>query len=98
MKHIKPIETKPCNNGIQKLYRFRNGYGASVISHEFSYGGKAGKWELAVLAGKDQSLCYSTPITEDVIGWLTPAQVQIKLRAVKALPKHNPPPLRRGNK
>lgn len=73
-------------SGLQKLYSFKNGYGASVVRHEFSYGGKEGKWELAVL-GKGGKLDYSAPVTGDVIGWLSPRQVQKHLRSIKALPK-----------
>ena len=62
-------------NGYQLLYTFDNGYGASVVKHDFSYGGKNGKYELAVL-DKDGSLCYDTPITEDVIGHLTMGEVE----------------------
>jgi len=69
--------------GIQKEYTFENGYGASVICHEGSYGHQAGLWELAVLKGED--LCYDTPISNDVIGNLTEAQVENYLEEIKAL-------------
>ena len=54
--------------GIQKEYQFDNGYGASVICHAGSYGGKNGRWELAVLL--HGILCYDTSITNDVLGHL----------------------------
>ena len=50
-------ETKEVMGGIQKIYSFPNGYGASVIKHEGSYGGSDGLWELAVL--KEEELCYN---------------------------------------
>ena len=56
---------------VQKSYK--NKYGASIVSHEYSYGGKEGLWELAVL--KNGELTYNTPITSDVIGWLEPKEV-----------------------
>ena len=71
-------------NGYQLLYTFDNGYGASVVKHDFSYGGKNGKYELAVL-DKDGSLCYDTPITEDVIGYLTMGEVENLLADISYL-------------
>ena len=60
----------PDQNGYQLLYKFDNGYGASVVKHDFSYGGKKGLYEIAVL-DEEGHLCYDTPITSDVIGYLT---------------------------
>ena len=54
---------------VQYIYKFSNGYGASVVRHNSSYGNNKGLYELAVL-DKDGSLCYDTPITDDVIGSL----------------------------
>ena len=34
-----PIEIKEVQGGLQMIYHFSNGYGASVIQHEGSYGG-----------------------------------------------------------
>ena len=44
-----PIEIKEVQGGLQMIYHFSNGYGASVIQHEGSYGGLSSKWELAVI-------------------------------------------------
>ena len=60
----------PDLNGYQLLYKFDNGYGASVVKHDYSYGGKDDKYEIAVL-DQDGELCYDTPISSDVIGYLT---------------------------
>ena len=39
------------HNGINTQVFFPNGYGASVVSHQYSYGGKEGLYELAVISG-----------------------------------------------
>ena len=77
------IETNKHMDGIQKVYQFPNGYGASVIKHDYSYGGKSGLWELAVL--NEGELDYSTDITEDVIGHLAWEQVEKLLESIKNL-------------
>ena len=76
-------ETNYIMNGVQHVYSFPNGYGASVIKHDGSYGGKSGLWELAVL--NNGELDYTTGITEDVIGHLTWENVEGYLREVKQL-------------
>lgn len=64
----------PYGEGIASQIFFDNGFGASVVSFESSYGGKKGLYELAVL-DKDGKLTYDTPITDDVVGYLSPEQV-----------------------
>jgi len=78
------------SGGIQRLYRFENGFGASVVQNTYSYGGNEGLWELAVLkfSGpdiKDYKLTYDTPITDDVIGHLNEAEVEEYLEKIEAL-------------
>ena len=68
--------------GVQATRTFSNGYGISVIKHAYSYGGLKGYYELAVL-DKNGELTYSTPITNDVLGWLTPEDVTEHGRAVQ---------------
>lgn len=70
--------------GIMRIYEFENGYGASVVMHNGSYGGKIGLWELAVL-GKDGELNYHTPITQDVVGHLTDTKLHEILQEIKEL-------------
>jgi hypothetical protein len=95
---IEPTVTKshPAAPGTQRLYRFDNGFGASVVQFSFgaiggSYGVEAGLWEMAVLRftgdGIEQfELTYDTPITDDVIGHLDEVAIQAKLAAIRALP------------
>ena len=92
---IKPdIErTHPAGmGGVQKLYRFENGYGASVVRFYGSYGFEQGLWELAVLKFNgeginDFNLCYDTPITNDVVGRITESRAEEILEEIKGLPK-----------
>lgn len=77
------------NGGPQVVHKFDNGYGASVICHEFSYGGTAGLKEPAVLKFRngtdDFSLCYDTEITDDVLGYLTEEDVVELLERIEKL-------------
>ena len=76
-------ELNEFNSGLQKRYKFPNGYGASVICHMGSYGGHQGLWELAVeLHG---IIVYDTTITADVLGYLKTEEVNKHLKAIKEL-------------
>ena len=70
--------------GIRAEIKFDNGYGASVIRTKGSYGGEAGLYELAVL-DQEGEICYNTPITEDVLGWLKEDDVTEALQKIEAL-------------
>ena len=63
---------------------FDNGYGASVIIGPHTYGGEDGLYELGVL-GKDKKLTYDTPVTDDVEGYLSEAQVTDLLIKIQQL-------------
>ena len=78
--------------GVQKIYRFPNGYGASVVRFPYSYGYELGLWELAVIKfngkGADAySLTYETDITDDVIGHLSGDEVDEILSKIEGLNK-----------
>ena len=77
-------ETNEVYGGIQRIYHFPNGYGASVIRHKGSYGFKDGLWELAVLDSTG-TLCYDTSVTNDVIGYLSDEEVILKLNEIRGL-------------
>jgi len=68
----------------QHIYRFPNGYSASVIQGPHTYGGPGGLWEVAVF--KSGHLCYNTPITNDVLGYCDDAAVADLLVRIAALP------------
>jgi hypothetical protein len=83
------LEFKPHPNwkdGIQARVNFPNGYGASVVRGAYSYGGPAGLYELAVITA-DGELVYDTPITDDVLGWLSEDSVTKALAEIEALPQ-----------
>ncbi|HHH5825502.1 TPA: hypothetical protein ACP2RJ_002042 [Listeria monocytogenes] len=69
--------------GEQTLYKFPNNYGASVVLEPFTHG-----LELAVisLSGDDWDLDYSTPITNDVTGFLEEDRLKRVLEAIYYLP------------
>ena len=87
MKIFKDLEFKPHTagmGGVMSRIIFENGYGASVVSTSFSYGGKKGLYELAVLDDKGE-LCYETPVTDDVKGWLNEGEVTELLKQIQEL-------------
>lgn len=76
--------------GTQLVFRFPNGYGASLINGPGSYG-----YELAVTkfygpGDDDWHLCYDTPVTSDVLGWLGPDDIEAALDQINALPAATP--------
>lgn len=80
-------ETDSALTGSQRVVRFPNGYGASIVRGPYTYGGSDGLFELAVVRfdGDGWDLTYETPVTDDVLGWLTEAQVEETLAAIEAL-------------
>ena len=69
--------------GIQAKVEFDNGYGVSVVRGFGTYGAEDGLYELAVT--KNGRLCYDTPITDDVLGYLSPEDVERYMRMVRKL-------------
>lgn len=77
--------------GERAVVYFANGYGASVVRGPYTYGGAgaAGLYELAVIKRDDESLVYTTPITDDVLGHLSPEDVTRTLGEIAKLPPVN---------
>jgi len=64
---------------------FENGFGASIVNHKYSYGGKDGLYELAVL-GSDEEIHYDNTVSNgDVLGYLSENDVEIHLKEIKSL-------------
>ena len=87
MKTFNDIEFKTnpmgADFGITSRTQFDNGYEVSVVRSEHSYGGNKGLYELAIF--KDGEICYDTPITDDVIGYLRPEDVTDVMERVEKL-------------
>jgi hypothetical protein len=81
------LEWKPHPSGFggeQAIMRFPNGYEASVLRGGIFYT-IGGSYEIAVrITGV--GLCYDTPITDDVLGYLSRDQAEDALRAIRDLP------------
>ena len=82
-KHHGLYKREPYCGCIQWIFNFENGYGASVITGGIAYCNEAQPYELAVL--KHGKLCYDTPITNDVIGYLTSDEVYDLLDKIEQL-------------
>lgn len=83
------VVDRELNGGTQVVHRFENNFGASVVRHNFSYGGDEGLFELAVLEFPNETeeyhLTYDTEITDDVLGYLDEEGVQDLLTKIEQL-------------
>ena len=89
MKTFEDLEFEQLNDapymvGKKSRMHFDNGFGVSVVSHTHSYGGRDGLYEVAVL-DKDGLLTYETPVTSDVIGYLSEEDVTDVMKQVQEL-------------
>ena len=77
----------------QAVYFFPNGYGVSIINIispnevHYSYSNKSHPYEVAILEGNIESfqITYDTPITDDVIGYLTLEEVYNLMKQIENL-------------
>jgi hypothetical protein len=76
--------------GESAAHLFDNHYGVSVVRGPYTYGGREGLYELAVIhmapGDKYSKLCYDTPITGDVMGHLKPDDITEIMKQVEELP------------
>ena len=88
---LKEISIDTINESDEYIWRyaafFENGFGISIICGMGTYGGNRDLFEIAVLLGDKThfELCYDTPITNDVIGYLTEAEVLEYAHKIKDL-------------
>jgi len=73
--------------GKQAKLFFENGYGVSIVFGILFYSNGIDTYEVAVLKGdKDNwKITYNTPITDDVLGYLTMDEVQEVIDRVEKL-------------
>jgi hypothetical protein len=88
MKTFKDLEfeslTDEFISGKRARVQFDNKYGASVVSHTFSYGGNQGLYELAVLF--EDEIHYDNPVAAgDVRGYLSEEEVSELLIEIQKL-------------
>ena len=80
LPHTMTLAERPELGGLQKIFEFPNGYGASVVIHDFSYG-----LELALL-DKDHNIIQHPDITDDVAGFLNVDSCNDLLEKIARLP------------
>lgn len=100
MKTFKDLEFTKLSDlfvGVQARISFDNGYGASVVRSQYSYGGDRGLYEIAVLDINGQ-LCHTTPVTDDVIGYLRDVDVTDVMEKIQKLPQLKTSPTKKSLK
>ena len=84
------LNWKPHPAGFGTLARmfYPNGYGASILLGSMFYSDGISTYEVGVLKGneKEWGLTYDTPITNDVLGYLTEEEVLKTLNEIGKLP------------
>lgn len=89
-----PDYERPVGDGVQKIYRFANGYGAIVARNQYTYGGASGLWEVTLIYFRsdnildfevdfDVNLSKCNKITETTMGYLTEGKVDIILDEIE---------------
>ncbi len=91
-----PTAKEGSGTGTQKIWRFKNGFGASVVRFNIfgmtgmfggSYGVEEGSWELAVIKFDRErfTITYKSGLTNDVVGHLSEEDVEKFLKKIKSL-------------
>ena len=76
------VDIYQINGGQQVAQFYPNGFGVSIVYHDFSYG-----LELAVLKGTqgNSKICYETEITGDVLSYLSVEEALETIKRIKEL-------------
>lgn len=72
-EHVLAKDSSLFKGHKQATLKFDNGYGVSVQFGKRVYSNGIDTYELAVT--EDMCVCYDTPITDDVLGYLTKNEV-----------------------
>ena len=83
LPHTMTLAEREHLGGLQKIFEFPNGYGASVVIHDFSYG-----LELALLDA-ECNIIQPPDITDDVAGFLNSDTACDLLEKIARLPNKN---------
>ena len=75
----------PCGFGVQARVTFPNGYGLSVATADWMFYSRPHNSEVAVT--HHDKLCYTTPLTDGVLGYQTPDDVTALMERVSQLPE-----------
>lgn len=80
---IRDLEWSPHVGGERATHEFANGYTASVLRGGPFYTA-GGTFEIAVM--HNDKITYDTPITNDVLGYLSEQEANAALADISALP------------
>jgi hypothetical protein len=88
MKTFKDLEftPHPYVTGKRAVLKFPNGYSASVLFGDMFYSNGVDTYELAVI-DQDGAVCYTTDLTDDVLGYQTEDQITEAMEFIQNLPK-----------
>jgi hypothetical protein len=97
MKTFKDLEFKQHKHrdGLHAILMFKNNYGISVVRFKnmfndgyASHTDNENQWEIAVFKGDNENyeITYETPITDDVIGYLSEEEVTEVMLKIQNLP------------
>ena len=80
-KYAEYEKPHPANIEDALWYEFPNGYGISIIRHEYTYGASEGLWEAALL--KDDTISYRDDIFDNSVeGHLTVKDIKERIEQI----------------
>lgn len=82
-EHVLAKDSSLLKGHKQATLNFDNGYGVSVLFGKRFYSDGVDTFELAVL--KNGKLCYDTPITSDVVGYIKSDKVTELMKLIQKL-------------